>query len=216
MECNTHTQHVIVCIIITIRSSLHTHTAMIKQFLTDVVWGELDYLIVDTPPGTSDEHISVVESLRSVNPEGAILVTTPQVSGQGPWEVVGLDCFCIFLTPPPLSLPLPPVLPLSLPPPSLPPVLSLSLSPSLPPSRPPSLSLPQGVALSDVRRELTFCRKTKLPVLGIIENMSGFVCPHCSVRYARQSPPSSVVGVCTTALAAILRVSFLCFSTELC
>ncbi len=67
---------------------------MIKQFLTDVVWGDLDYLIVDTPPGTSDEHISVVESLRSVNPEGAVLVTTPQVGiqpgGSGQWTLAGL------------------------------------------------------------------------------------------------------------------------------
>ena len=54
--------------------------AMIKQFLSDVVWGPLDYLLVDTPPGTSDEHISVVEGLRTLSPDGAILVTTPQVS----------------------------------------------------------------------------------------------------------------------------------------
>jgi Mrp family chromosome partitioning ATPase len=52
---------------------------MIKQFLTDVVWGELDYLIIDTPPGTSDEHISIVENIQSLKPDGAILVTTPQV-----------------------------------------------------------------------------------------------------------------------------------------
>ena len=52
---------------------------MIKQFVTDVVWGDMDYLLVDTPPGTSDEHISTLEALRSVNPDGAILVTTPQV-----------------------------------------------------------------------------------------------------------------------------------------
>ncbi|XP_078692350.1 cytosolic Fe-S cluster assembly factor NUBP2-like [Branchiostoma floridae x Branchiostoma belcheri] len=89
--------------------------AMIKQFIGDVVWGDLDYLIIDTPPGTSDEHISVVENVRPYHPDGAVLVTTPQ-----------------------------------------------------------------GVAVGDVRRELTFCRKTKLPVLGVIENMSGFVCPHCT------------------------------------
>ena len=52
---------------------------MIKQFLSDVYWGDLDYLVIDTPPGTSDEHISVVETLRSYNPDGAVLVTTPQV-----------------------------------------------------------------------------------------------------------------------------------------
>ncbi|KXJ28599.1 cytosolic Fe-S cluster assembly factor NUBP2 homolog isoform X1 [Exaiptasia diaphana] len=89
--------------------------AMIKQFLSDVCWGELDFLIIDTPPGTSDEHITVVESLRQYNPDGAILVTTPQ-----------------------------------------------------------------GMAITDVRREVTFCNKTKIPIIGIIENMSGFVCPHCS------------------------------------
>ncbi len=54
--------------------------AMIKQFLNDVHWGQLDYLLIDTPPGTSDEHISVVECLNeSRTPDGAILVTTPQV-----------------------------------------------------------------------------------------------------------------------------------------
>lgn len=89
--------------------------AMIKQFLTDVMWGCRDYLIIDTPPGTSDEHITVVENIRPLNPDGAVMVTTPQ-----------------------------------------------------------------GVALSDVRRELTFCRKTRIPVLGLVENMSGFVCPHCA------------------------------------
>ena len=57
---------------------------MIKQFLTDVVWIDRDVLIVDTPPGTSDEHITVMEALRdtgvSAVVEGAVLVTTPQVS----------------------------------------------------------------------------------------------------------------------------------------
>jgi Mrp family chromosome partitioning ATPase len=91
-------------------------TAMIKQFLQDVCWGELDYLIIDTPPGTSDEHISVVEYLKAFNPDGAVIVTTPQ-----------------------------------------------------------------GVALADVRKELSFCNKVQLPILGVVENMSGFVCPHCAV-----------------------------------
>lgn len=57
---------------------------MIKQFVADVAWGDLDFLIVDTPPGTSDEHISTVEALRPHKLLGAILVTTPQV-GQLPW-----------------------------------------------------------------------------------------------------------------------------------
>ncbi|CAG2120180.1 unnamed protein product, partial [Medioppia subpectinata] len=89
--------------------------AMIRQFLTDVNWGELDYLIVDTPPGTSDEHISVVECLKEFrNPDGAVLVTTPQ-----------------------------------------------------------------ALSIGDVRREITFCRKGNINILGVVENMSGYVCPHC-------------------------------------
>lgn len=89
--------------------------AMIKQFLEDVYWQDLDYLIIDTPPGTSDEHISVVENIQEWNPDGAILVTTPQ-----------------------------------------------------------------GVAIGDVRREISFCRKTGVKIIGLIENMSGYVCPNCS------------------------------------
>lgn len=53
---------------------------MIKQFLRDVDWGEIDYLIVDTPPGTSDEHISIVQFLSSTRVDGAVVITTPQVS----------------------------------------------------------------------------------------------------------------------------------------
>lgn len=45
------------------------------------------------------------------------------------------------------------------------------------------VTTPQNVALTDVRKELTFCRKTGVDVLGIVENMSGFVCPHCAVRW---------------------------------
>lgn len=88
--------------------------AMIKQFLSDVYWGEVDYLIIDTPPGTSDEHLAVMEGLRSYQPDGAVLVTSPQ-----------------------------------------------------------------AVAVNDVRREITFCRKTGINILGIIENLSGFICPNC-------------------------------------
>lgn len=90
--------------------------ALIKQFVSDVAWGELDYLVVDTPPGTSDEHMATVEALRPYRPLGALVVTTPQ-----------------------------------------------------------------AVSVGDVRRELTFCRKTGLQVIGIVENMSGFACPHCAV-----------------------------------
>ncbi|KAF8540326.1 P-loop containing nucleoside triphosphate hydrolase protein [Trichophaea hybrida] len=90
-------------------------TAMIRQFMTDVIWGELDYLLIDTPPGTSDEHISLAEQMRTVNPDGAVIVTTPQ-----------------------------------------------------------------AVATADVRKEINFCKKVGLDILGVVENMSGFVCPHCS------------------------------------
>ncbi|XP_066239029.1 cytosolic Fe-S cluster assembly factor NUBP2 isoform X2 [Saccopteryx leptura] len=89
--------------------------ALIKQFVSDVAWGQLDYLVVDTPPGTSDEHMAAVEALRPYSPLGAVVVTTPQ-----------------------------------------------------------------AVSVGDVRRELTFCRKTGLRVIGIVENMSGFICPHCA------------------------------------
>ncbi|KAF8347690.1 P-loop containing nucleoside triphosphate hydrolase protein [Amanita rubescens] len=87
---------------------------LISQFLKDVDWGELDYLIIDTPPGTSDEHLSVAQYLKESGIDGAILVTTPQ-----------------------------------------------------------------EVALQDVRREISFCRKVGIRILGLVENMSGFVCPSC-------------------------------------
>lgn len=86
---------------------------LIREFLTDVKWGELDYLVVDSPPGTGDEPLSVAQMLEDA--DGAIVVTTPQ-----------------------------------------------------------------DVALTDVRKAITFCRQVKLPILGVVENMSGFVCPHCS------------------------------------
>lgn len=53
---------------------------MIKQFLRDVDWGQLDYLIVDTPPGTSDEHLSIVQYLSATHIDGAVIITTPQVT----------------------------------------------------------------------------------------------------------------------------------------
>jgi Mrp family chromosome partitioning ATPase len=52
---------------------------LIKQFLRDVDWGEQDYLFIDTPPGTSDEHISLAQYLAHCQPDGCVLVTTPQV-----------------------------------------------------------------------------------------------------------------------------------------
>ena len=85
---------------------------VIKQLFEDVNWGKLDYMIIDCPPGTGDEPLSVVQLIPE--PTGAVIVTTPQ-----------------------------------------------------------------EISLSDVRRSIQFCHTLKLPVLGVIENMSGFVCPHC-------------------------------------
>jgi ATP-binding protein involved in chromosome partitioning len=86
---------------------------LIREFLTDVKWGIMDYLIIDSPPGTGDEPLSVIQLMEDA--DGAIIVTTPQ-----------------------------------------------------------------DVALTDVRKAITFCRQVKLPILGVVENMSGFVCPHCN------------------------------------
>jgi len=88
---------------------------LIKQFLKDVFWSELDYLVVDTPPGTSDEHLSIVQYLKTSHIDGAVIVTSPQ-----------------------------------------------------------------DVALIDVRKEINFCKKVGIPIIGVVENMSGFVCPKCS------------------------------------
>jgi Mrp family chromosome partitioning ATPase len=95
---------------------------LIKQFLKDVDWGELDYLVVDTPPGTSDEHLSIVQYMKETGIDGAVIVTTPQ-----------------------------------------------------------------EVALQDVRKEIDFCRKVGIPILGVVENMSGFVCPSCKNESQKSS-----------------------------
>lgn len=85
---------------------------VIQQFLQDVDWGDLDYLIIDSPPGTGDEPLSICQLIE--NPDGAVIVTTPQ-----------------------------------------------------------------EVAVTDVRKSINFCRLLKMPILGVIENMSGFICPKC-------------------------------------
>nr|CAD7413320.1 unnamed protein product [Timema cristinae] len=110
--------------------------AMIKQFLTDVYWQDIDYLIIDTPPGTSDEHITVMENVRSC--------ASDHVMFQGAVLVI-MSCF-----------------------------RELNCEGAV------LVTTPQKVAIEDVRKEITFCRKTGIPILGIIENMSGFVCPTCS------------------------------------
>jgi len=85
---------------------------VIRQFLADVNWGALDYLIVDAPPGTGDEPLSICQLIKDVT--GAILVTTPQ-----------------------------------------------------------------EVSLLDVRKSINFVKQLNVPPTGIVENMSGFICPHC-------------------------------------
>lgn len=84
----------------------------IKQFLEDVHWGELDFLIIDLPPGTGDEPLSVAQLIP--NCDGSLVVTTPQ-----------------------------------------------------------------DVALVSVRKSINFSYKLNIPVLGIVDNMNGLVCPHC-------------------------------------
>ena len=84
---------------------------VIKQFISDVFWGDLDFLIIDSPPGTGDEPLSVAQTIPDAH---AIIVTTPQ-----------------------------------------------------------------EVALADVRKSINFCRKVQMPILGLVENMSGLICPHC-------------------------------------
>lgn len=84
----------------------------LKQMLSDVEWGDLDYLVIDLPPGTSDEPLSIAQEIPDA--DGAVVVTTPQ-----------------------------------------------------------------EVSLLDVRKSIAFARAVKMDLLGVIENMSGFVCPHC-------------------------------------
>jgi ATP-binding protein involved in chromosome partitioning len=83
----------------------------IKQFIGDVDWGELDFLIIDSPPGTGDEPLTIAQTISDAK---AIIVTTPQ-----------------------------------------------------------------EVALADVRKSINFCKTVKMEIFGLIENMSGFECPHC-------------------------------------
>ena len=88
---------------------------MIRQFLKDVAWGRLDYMVVDSPPGTGDEPLSIAQLVGSQ--AAAVIVTTPQ-----------------------------------------------------------------DLSISDVRRCVSFCNALSLPIVGIVENMSGYVCPSCGQR----------------------------------
>jgi ATP-binding protein involved in chromosome partitioning len=84
----------------------------IQQFIGDVDWGDLDFLIVDAPPGTGDEPLTIAQTIKDAK---AIIVTTPQ-----------------------------------------------------------------EVSLADVRKSISFCKVVKMAIFGLVENMSGFACPHCS------------------------------------
>jgi ATP-binding protein involved in chromosome partitioning len=83
----------------------------IRQSMSQVNWGELDFLVVDSPPGTGDEPLSVAQTIAGIQ---AVVVTTPQ-----------------------------------------------------------------EISLADVRKAINFCRKVGMPILGLVENMSGLICPHC-------------------------------------
>jgi ATP-binding protein involved in chromosome partitioning len=83
----------------------------IQQFIGDVEWGDLDFLLIDAPPGTGDEPLTVAQTIADAK---AIIVTTPQ-----------------------------------------------------------------EVSLADVRKSINFCKVVKMEIFGLIENMSGFACPHC-------------------------------------
>jgi ATP-binding protein involved in chromosome partitioning len=83
----------------------------IRQFISDIDWGDLDYLIVDSPPGTGDEPLTVAQTIPDAE---ALIVTTPQ-----------------------------------------------------------------EISLADVRKSINFCKQVNLKITGVVENMSGFVCPHC-------------------------------------
>jgi Mrp family chromosome partitioning ATPase len=83
----------------------------IKQFIGDVEWGDLDFLVIDSPPGTGDEPLTIAQTISDAK---AIIVTTPQ-----------------------------------------------------------------EVSLADVRKSISFCKTVKMDIFGMVENMSGFECPHC-------------------------------------
>lgn len=86
-------------------------SGVIRQFLTEVAWGDLDVLLIDSPPGTGDEHLTVMDAVPDAR---AVVVTTPQ-----------------------------------------------------------------EISLADVRKAIDFLQRVDANILGLVENMSGLVCPHC-------------------------------------
>lgn len=117
---------------------------MIRQFLSEVDWGTLDYLIIDSPPGTSDEHLSVTTYLSGAGDNfGAVLISTPQ-----------------------------------------------------------------EVSLLDVRKQISFCKKMNIPIIGVVENMSSFICPKCSTE-SKIFPNNSKVANSTDEMCKEMEVPFL-------
>jgi Mrp family chromosome partitioning ATPase len=136
---------------------------LIKKFLKDVEWGDLDFLLVDTPPGTSDEHLSVNSFLKESGIEGAVLLTTPN-------EVALLDVrkeidFCRKANIRILGKHLP-MCPL--------PFVACIRSRHRQLTRPCPTS--RMLAFSLKKYLLTMC----VFIAGLVENMSGFVCPNCT------------------------------------
>lgn len=74
----------------------------------------------------------------------------------------------------------------------------------------------QAVALSDVRKELSFCRKTGIPILGIVENMSGFVCPHCEVCVSEELLQHACVCACTCMGMCVCKCTVFCCVSVYC
>ncbi|WP_243364283.1 Mrp/NBP35 family ATP-binding protein [Fundidesulfovibrio terrae] len=91
-------------------------TSAIRQFIGEMQWGELDYLVIDSPPGTGDEHMTVLRTIP--------------------------DALCVVVT------------------------------------------TPQEVSLADVRKAINFLQYAQANILGLVENMSGLICPHCSKEIA--------------------------------
>ena len=87
---------------------------VIRQFISDIDWPDLDYLVIDSPPGTGDEPLTVAQTIKDAR---ALIVTTPQ-----------------------------------------------------------------EISLADVRKSINFCRQVGMFILGLVENMNGFLCPHCGEK----------------------------------
>jgi ATP-binding protein involved in chromosome partitioning len=87
----------------------------IRQFLVDIIWGELDFLFIDLPPGTGDEPLSIAQLMPEM--DGVVIVT-----------------------------------------------------------------MPTGLSSSVVKKAITFAERLNMPIIGVVENMSGFVCPHCGKK----------------------------------